>query len=268
MLAATRPGADLRRCPDRLRRRVRRGRTAGRLARALPGRPDRLPPARVRDRARASARAAGTGSRSRAGHAVAWNPSIAGGGKSEDTFLIEADGSRCMTDTGAGRRSPSATGVRAPRSSTSSPGRPRESRRSARAPRAARHCSPSPVERRRASPTAPPSASRSRASRAPRVLAEVVRSAEQQGIVVNRVSQGSGAMLLRESRAARDGGDRRRGRHRGLALHRARARASTSARTRARPTAPRTSGRCAACAASPTPSRTSHAPARRASAAS
>jgi hypothetical protein len=32
-----------------------------------------------------------------------------------------------------------------------------------------------------------------------RVLAEVVRSAEQQGVVVNRVSQGSGAMLLGES---------------------------------------------------------------------
>ena len=33
----------------------------------------------------------------------------------------------------------------------------------------------------------------------PRVLEEVVRSAEAEGIVVNRVSQGSGAMLLRES---------------------------------------------------------------------
>jgi hypothetical protein len=32
-----------------------------------------------------------------------------------------------------------------------------------------------------------------------RVLTEVVRSAEQQGVVVNRVSQGSGAMLLAES---------------------------------------------------------------------
>ena len=36
-----------------------------------------------------------------AGHAVAWNPSIAGGGKSEDTFLVEEDGLRCITDTGA-----------------------------------------------------------------------------------------------------------------------------------------------------------------------
>src|SRR5207302_7719923 len=33
----------------------------------------------------------------------------------------------------------------------------------------------------------------------PRVLEEVVRAAEAEGIVVNRVSQGSGAMLLREA---------------------------------------------------------------------
>ncbi len=36
-----------------------------------------------------------------AGHAVAWNPSIAGGGKVEDTFLVEDDGVRCLTDSGA-----------------------------------------------------------------------------------------------------------------------------------------------------------------------
>jgi Xaa-Pro dipeptidase len=35
------------------------------------------------------------------GHAVAWNPSVAGGGKSEDTFLVEDDGLRCVTETGA-----------------------------------------------------------------------------------------------------------------------------------------------------------------------
>jgi Xaa-Pro aminopeptidase len=35
------------------------------------------------------------------GHAVAWNPSIAGGGKIEDTFLVEAGGVRCLTDSGA-----------------------------------------------------------------------------------------------------------------------------------------------------------------------
>jgi hypothetical protein len=35
-----------------------------------------------------------------AGHAVAWNPSVAGGGKVEDTFLIEAGGLRCLTDSG------------------------------------------------------------------------------------------------------------------------------------------------------------------------
>ena len=41
---------DVRRRVARLRRRLRRGRPARRMARALPGRPDRLPPARVRDR--------------------------------------------------------------------------------------------------------------------------------------------------------------------------------------------------------------------------
>jgi Xaa-Pro aminopeptidase len=35
-----------------------------------------------------------------AGHAVAWNPSVAGGGKVEDTFLIEDGGLRCLTETG------------------------------------------------------------------------------------------------------------------------------------------------------------------------
>jgi hypothetical protein len=35
------------------------------------------------------------------GHALAWNPSIAGGGKSEDTFLVEAGGIRCLTETGS-----------------------------------------------------------------------------------------------------------------------------------------------------------------------
>ena len=34
------------------------------------------------------------------GHAVAWNPSVAGGGKTEDTFLIDDEGVHCMTDTG------------------------------------------------------------------------------------------------------------------------------------------------------------------------
>jgi Xaa-Pro dipeptidase len=35
------------------------------------------------------------------GHAVAWNPSLAGGGKSEDTFVVEDDGLSCVTQTGA-----------------------------------------------------------------------------------------------------------------------------------------------------------------------
>jgi antitoxin VapB len=34
------------------------------------------------------------------GHAVAWNPSFAGGGKTEDTFLVEPEGLRCVTQTG------------------------------------------------------------------------------------------------------------------------------------------------------------------------
>jgi antitoxin VapB len=35
------------------------------------------------------------------GHALAWNPSVGGGGKVEDTYLVEADGLRRLTDTGA-----------------------------------------------------------------------------------------------------------------------------------------------------------------------
>jgi antitoxin VapB len=34
------------------------------------------------------------------GHALAWNPSLAGGGKAEDTYLLEDDGLRRLTDTG------------------------------------------------------------------------------------------------------------------------------------------------------------------------
>ncbi|MEP6813660.1 MAG: M24 family metallopeptidase [Actinomycetota bacterium] len=35
------------------------------------------------------------------GHALAWNPSVAGGGKVEDTYLVEGDALRRLTDTGA-----------------------------------------------------------------------------------------------------------------------------------------------------------------------
>jgi antitoxin VapB len=37
-----------------------------------------------------------------AGHAVAWNPSVGGGGKSEDTYLVRDDGLRRLTDGGPG----------------------------------------------------------------------------------------------------------------------------------------------------------------------
>jgi Xaa-Pro aminopeptidase len=39
------------------------------------------------------------GTRIEAGHAVAWNPSVDGGGKSEDTYLVERSGLRRVTDT-------------------------------------------------------------------------------------------------------------------------------------------------------------------------
>ena len=35
------------------------------------------------------------------GHAVAWNPSVAGGGKAEDTYLVGEHDLRRLTDTGA-----------------------------------------------------------------------------------------------------------------------------------------------------------------------
>jgi Xaa-Pro dipeptidase len=45
------------------------------------------------------------------GHAVAWNPSVAGGGKSEDTFLIDGAGLHCLTDTGEWPQAATADGL-------------------------------------------------------------------------------------------------------------------------------------------------------------
>jgi Xaa-Pro aminopeptidase len=46
-----------------------------------------------------------------AGHAVAFNPSVAGGGKAEDTFLVGRDGLDCVTATGAWPVTPAAPGL-------------------------------------------------------------------------------------------------------------------------------------------------------------
>ncbi|MEO9175501.1 MAG: hypothetical protein ABI317_08285, partial [Gaiellales bacterium] len=35
-----------------------------------------------------------------AGHALAWNPSVAGGGKAEDTYLVDSTGLTRITDSG------------------------------------------------------------------------------------------------------------------------------------------------------------------------
>lgn len=46
-----------------------------------------------------------------AGHAVAFNPSVRGGGKAEDTFLVGPSGLECLTDTGAWPVAPPAPGL-------------------------------------------------------------------------------------------------------------------------------------------------------------
>jgi antitoxin VapB len=49
-----------------------------------------------------------------AGHAVAWNPSLGGGAKIEDTYLVGADGLERVTDDGSWPTRTSATGRRRP----------------------------------------------------------------------------------------------------------------------------------------------------------
>ena len=70
---------------------------AGRLGGPLPGRPDRLRPARVRDRPGPGRLPLVPDTRIEAGHAVAWNPSLPGGAKAEDTYLVQADGLERVT---------------------------------------------------------------------------------------------------------------------------------------------------------------------------
>ena len=97
------------------------------------------------------------------GHALAWNPSVAGGGKAEDTYLVGTDGLERLTDTADwplladGR--PAALDVR---DGTAGPHEGLRVARSASSCRS-RH---DRAHAARASPTAPTSASRSRASRA------------------------------------------------------------------------------------------------------
>ena len=184
-----------------------------------------------------------------AGHAVAWNPSVAGGGKAEDTYLVGEHGLRQAHRHGR-------LAARA-----WAPGRARHRERGGGAVKA-----DDALTRLQAgwtSATAFPDGAHFRVEipsvEGPHVLEEVVVAAEAAGIVVNRVSQGSGAMLLRESElramaeigagagievslfvGPREGFD--------IGAH------ARSARRRAR-----TSASCAACAGSATRPRTSRA---------
>ena len=128
---------------------------------------------------------------------LAWNPSVDGGGKAEDTYLVSEGGlqraHRLRRLAAARRRAPAALDVLD--IATAEP--PREGRRRARATALA----VAPRRRAQATPasrTAPTSASRSRASRARACWPRSFAAPEAAGITVNRVSQGSGAMLLSE----------------------------------------------------------------------
>ena len=101
----------------------------------------------------------------------------------------------------------------------------------------------------------------------PRVLEAVLRAAEAEGITVNRVSQGSGAMLLRASelrdmaQAGLDAGIE-------VCLFVGPRSGSASARTPGPRTGGRTGTRCGACASCPTRWRTCCGRPRKGSAAS
>ena len=69
-----RPGRPTATSCSVVRSRLRGRRPSAGLARALPGRPDRLPPARVRDRADAGGDSRFARERIEVGHALAWNP--------------------------------------------------------------------------------------------------------------------------------------------------------------------------------------------------
>lgn len=49
------------------------------------------------------------------GHAVAWNPSVGGGAKSEGTYLVDAGGLRCLTPPGDWPVAPETSGLAFPR---------------------------------------------------------------------------------------------------------------------------------------------------------
>ena len=204
-----------------MRSRLRGRRPSASLARALPGRADRLPPARVRDRA------------------------AAGG---DEPVRARADRGRPR----AGLEPQRARAAARPKTPTSSSPRGRSGSPTPRtgrcSPTAGRQCSTSPAERPRRSAAMKAHASlerlgcrfprRTPASAArfpdgaefrieipsvegPRVLAEVIQAAARLEITVNRVLAGQRRDAARRLGDAGDERARRRGLDGGLALRRA-----------------------------------------------